>query len=260
MSDAEFYVGIRSSNQLPHGHGGPLAVGVRGPHGQRTLRALPTAPAPDAFEWGYYEGRGPLELAEAILHDVLGCEASMRDAHDFMQQIVSELPRDEFELPKEQVTEWLLARRRASTREIDLFAVAWAAYGGEHVPGTLPVREHLEAVARAVSRDAWPIAFFHDVLEDGVLSRAVLDVLLDPHELAAVEILTRRDHVTYAEYIDTVCAASGIAGEMAREVKIADVRHNLSRLTPERESLRPRYENALQKLTARGGGNAPPSQ
>ena len=49
-------------------------------------------------------------------------------------------------------------------------------------------------------------------------------------------------------YIERIAAAEGKPGELAREVKRADLRHNLGRLTAELDGLRPRYERALERL------------
>lgn len=61
-----------------------------------------------------------------------------------------------------------------------------------------------------------------------------------------------RDHDradgAYERYIDRIAVAEGKPGELAREVKRADLQHNLGRLTPELELLRPRYERALERL------------
>jgi len=59
-----------------------------------------------------------------------------------------------------------------------------------------------------------------------------------------VEHLTRRG----GDYIERLATATGRAGVLAREVKGADLRHNLGRLTPDLEGFRARYEGALQRL------------
>jgi hypothetical protein len=73
-----------------------------------------------------------------------------------------------------------------------------------------------------------------------------------PDELAAVRILTRDRHDqpegAYARYIDRITTEPGRPGELAREVKRADTRHNLGLLTPELERLRPRDERTIERL------------
>lgn len=87
--------------------------------------------------------------------------------------------------------------------------------------------------------------------------------------LAALTVLALRMHEgqvdkqgrPYSEHILAVTAAVSdeakpvalfhdAIADLAREVKVADLRHNLGRLTPELESLRPQYEKALAALGA----------
>jgi hypothetical protein len=61
--------------------------------------------------------------------------------------------------------------------------------------------------------------------------------------------LTRdKQDESYSSFIERVATFPGRPGELAREVKVADVRDNLGRLTPELERLRARYEAALRRL------------
>ena len=102
----------------------------------------------------------------------------------------------------------------------------------------------MRAVADSVSPEAKPVALFHDALEDTPLTEEHLGEVLTPDELAAVKILTRDHHDraegAYLRYIERIAAAEGKPGELAREVKRADLRHNLGRLTAELDGLRPR--------------------
>lgn len=118
-----------------------------------------------------------------------------------------------------------------------------------------PYAEHLTRVATAVRDAAKPAALFHDALEDGHATPDELMRILTSTELDAVLALTRRRDETYAAYVGRIATEPGAAGDLAREVKIADLRDNLGRLTPALEASRPdlreRYERALRQLDRR---------
>lgn len=130
--------------------------------------------------------------------------------------------------------------------------MAAEAHRGQLDQQGVPYIEHLRAVADSVSSEAQPVALFHDALEDTHVTEEHLGEVLAPDELAAVKILTRDDHDraegAYERYIERIAAAQGNPGELAREVKRADLQHNLGRLTPELERLRARYVGALELL------------
>lgn len=108
---------------------------------------------------------------------------------------------------------------------------------------------HIRRVADAVSEPAKPVALFHDSIEDRRISRDELRTLLTDDEYAAVIAVTRDgESENYDEFIERIVRCEGKVGELAREVKVADVRDNLGRLTPELERLRDRYEAALTRL------------
>ncbi len=97
--------------------------------------------------------------------------------------------------------------------------------------------------------EARPVAYFHDAIEDGRMTCLELRKLLYSDEMIAIDLLTRDRAVPYAEYIAAIRNAPGHAGDLAREVKRSDLAHNLGRITPELESLRGRYEDALRELS-----------
>lgn len=131
--------------------------------------------------------------------------------------------------------------------------VAIEAHAGQRDKRGKPYVAHVLAVADSVSREARPVALLHDALEDGRITEHDLRVTLHPDEVEAVKLLTR-DPVThgqpgeYDRYIERLASATGRKGELAREVKRADLQHNLGRIGPAQESLRPRYEKALDTL------------
>ncbi len=125
-------------------------------------------------------------------------------------------------------------------------AIARLAHRGqkEESTGDDYIRHVERVVALVDGDDAKAVAWLHDVVEDSTvtirdLCRAgIADDILD-----AVEALTRTD-LNYAEYIDSIRM---LGPELARVVKIADLRDHLRPNCPER--LRPRYERALAALS-----------
>ena len=108
---------------------------------------------------------------------------------------------------------------------------------------------HTLRVAASVPPEARVVAALHDVLEDSDLTAEDLKAAgLGQAELEAVLLLTRSDEEPYEEYIERIAAAEGEAGRLARVVKLADLRDNLSRVRPGMEDFRERYEKALERL------------
>lgn len=130
----------------------------------------------------------------------------------------------------------------------ELLQLAQRIHAGQTDGQGKPYIEHLLAVARAVSEPAKPVALLHDAIEDHPETLTELERTLTIVELTAVLLLTRRPGDTYAEYIERIATWPGQVGEIGREVKTADVEHNLGRLPASLERLRPRYTAALERL------------
>ena len=68
----------------------------------------------------------------------------------------------------------------------------------------------------------------------------------------AIGLLTRPKHIDYDAYMEQLANAPGKSGELAREVKRADLQHNLGRMTQkiidEKPHLQERYRKALVTL------------
>ncbi len=113
-----------------------------------------------------------------------------------------------------------------------------------------PYIEHVERVAGMVSGDeAKAVAWLHDVLEDSDVTPEALEAAgISDRVILAVRHLTRYEPRIYGPYIDRLRA-----GQLAAQVKIADLRDHLTPSCP--ESLRPRYEAALALLAV----DPPPS-
>jgi len=108
---------------------------------------------------------------------------------------------------------------------------------------------HILRVTNAVSYRSRAAAALHDILEDTVMSAHdlayVKGIRLDTFE--AVELLTQGEYELYHNYIMRIHNAEGEAGNIAREVKIADLMDNFSTF-PEGQ-LVPKYLGALHILT-----------
>lgn len=109
--------------------------------------------------------------------------------------------------------------------------------------------DHVAAVAAKVADYGYlavTAAWLHDVVEDTDISRGDLVRLGFP--LAVVEIVdavTRRHGETYTDFIER-CAA---AGHLARQVKLADLAHNLDDSRgPRPDALTARYHAARVRL------------
>ncbi|UWQ30241.1 hypothetical protein [Leisingera sp. M523] len=82
------------------------------------------------------------------------------------------------------------------------------------------------------------LGLLHDTVEDGYLPQALLRIW------PGLDAITRRPGEVYADYIER-CSQH----PAARRVKIADLRHNLSRCGGPGASLQKRYQRALARLS-----------
>lgn len=109
--------------------------------------------------------------------------------------------------------------------------------------GVTPYHTHPEAVAERVSDEGKPAAWLHDVLEDckGWNAGRLMDSGVDERTVWAVVKLTKIYGVDYEAYINSVKQ-----DPIAREVKIADIEHNLASNPKEKNA--PKYKRALEIL------------
>jgi hypothetical protein len=114
-----------------------------------------------------------------------------------------------------------------------------------------PMFEHMSRVAENCQSRAKVLGWLHDSVEDGLISPDEVRraVQLTTVESAALDLLTRRDSADYDFYIERLATDRSPAGALARDVKIADLRANLSRPPlPDRPGLELRYRKALRRL------------
>jgi (p)ppGpp synthase/HD superfamily hydrolase len=146
-----------------------------------------------------------------------------------------------------------LRNRKPTERQIVDFAdavaiAARADRASRHPSGRFCDLAHGVDVALALGPDATPTAMnaavLHDILEN---TDWTIDDLarsgVDPVVCEAVDVLTRRSGETYGDYIRRICDAPGVAGEMARQVKVADLTVSVDREVS--DTLRQRYEQSL---------------
>jgi (p)ppGpp synthase/HD superfamily hydrolase len=127
--------------------------------------------------------------------------------------------------------------------------IAVAAHFGQVDKAGKPYILHpLRVMMAQESDEARAAAVLHDVVEDSDIGFCDLTQEgVDAAIVQAVFDLTRNADEPYAAYVERAGA-----NPIARAVKIADLRDNLSPDRPCPESLRPRYEKALARLIELG--------
>lgn len=126
--------------------------------------------------------------------------------------------------------------------------IASRAHSGQHRrDGYTPYINHPAAVAAKLAGESKVViatAWLHDVLEDTTETPESLRAAGIPDSVIhAVEVLTKTDGVSYAEYL------SGVRKNwIARKVKVADMLHNLSDAPTERQIIK--YAKGLLALHA----------
>jgi len=91
-----------------------------------------------------------------------------------------------------------------------------------------PMIEHIERVAAAVPEEARAVAFLHDVVEHTDTSyEELISNGLSPVEFTALELLTRDESESFEAYALRIAHAHGLAGRLARAVKMADLDDHL---------------------------------
>ena len=101
-----------------------------------------------------------------------------------------------------------------------------------------------------------PMRSWRTAPENGTMGEpSHCEVGVDPVVYEAVNVLTRRSGETYMDYIRRICGVPGVAGEIARLVKVADLTVSVDRAGS--DTLRQRYEQSLPLVqgalaTARG--------
>lgn len=134
--------------------------------------------------------------------------------------------------------------------ELDLArALAKWAHHGQLDKGGNDYFEHVEYVATHVtSTKEQTVAYLHDIIEDTSITIEMLKPLFAPDVVTAVDLLTRRGHIGYYTYIQTLKK-----NPLAVAVKLADLQHNmdisrLKEVKPRDVERKRKYEKATEIL------------
>ncbi len=129
--------------------------------------------------------------------------------------------------------------------------ISFAAHQNQIDIGGMPYVYHPYHLAEQMDDEySVCVALLHDVVEDAGVSLEKLEACGFPDEVVdAVDILTRDKRMPYNEYIQMVKR-----NELARKVKLADLRHNsdlsrIERFTEHTFERIARYNNAIKILT-----------
>ncbi len=133
--------------------------------------------------------------------------------------------------------------------------ISFAAHQNQIDIGGLPYVYHPYHLAEQMDDEySVCVALLHDVVEDAGVSIEKLEACGFPDEVVdAVEILTHDKRMPYMEYIAMVKR-----NELARKVKIADLKHNsdlsrIERFTEHTFERSAKYNKALKYLTEENG-------
>jgi hypothetical protein len=110
---------------------------------------------------------------------------------------------------------------------------------------------HVARVAEAVAADDAHrrVAWLHDVIEDSELTAEGLGDRLAADELDALRLLTHDElEEPYDDYVGRIIGAPGVAGDLARAIKQADMLDNLRRCARDHDALVAQYGRALAAL------------
>jgi hypothetical protein len=142
-------------------------------------------------------------------------------------------------------------------------AIAERAHAGQVDPGREPLIDHVRRVVLASPRRARSVAWLHEVLEyTDMPEQELLAADLSDEELRALRLLSRppgdRTLKGYMGHVGRIAAANGLAGEVARDVKRADLEDRIEHPALRADGWSPPYDHALALLdeSAFGAGDS----
>lgn len=132
-----------------------------------------------------------------------------------------------------------------SPRVCKAMNIAMYVHGPQFDKGDYPYFAHpLHLAEQCTTESETIVALLHDVLENQDFVAGDIKFCCTDDELTAIQALTRPDGISYQDYIKSVAQ-----NELAREIKILDLSHNLDRSRYDiPDSLVDRYEKALNFL------------
>jgi hypothetical protein len=133
-------------------------------------------------------------------------------------------------------------------------AAAWHADDRER--DGRPVLLHLRRVARHTPQEMQTVAWLHESLDAGMSEQELLMLGLTTDELRALRLLTlpaiATSDASYLAQIDFIARAGGLAGVLARAVKVADLRDRSRHPRVRPDGWTPPYRQALARLVSAG--------
>ena len=169
-----------------------------------------------------------------IMTDKFGCEDIIRQSSENEYQKYcfgeekwqdTDIEENAVEISEEEALRLLDEQRKKYDELLELAEkVAEEKHSGQLDKGGAPYFLHPKAVAAAVENTEYKIAaYLHDVCED---TETTFDDLLEmgftPRTVNSVRLLTKTEGTSYEKYLEAVKN-----DECARNVKIADIRHNM---------------------------------
>jgi hypothetical protein len=126
-------------------------------------------------------------------------------------------------------------------------------HADDREPGGALRLAHIRRVAFATSPDARAVAWLHEALETAaVCEQELLEAGLTSDQLRALRLLTvpapARSDAVYLARIELIARAAGHSGELARAVKIADLRDRHAHSAARPDGWSPPYARALGLL------------
>ena len=103
--------------------------------------------------------------------------------------------------------------------------IAYKAHHKQKDKGGFPYINHPFHLAEQMNDEySTCVALLHDVVEDSDISLNQLSGIFPPEVIKAIDLLTKKDNMMYADYIKQIKT-----NELATKVKLADLAHNLDR-------------------------------
>lgn len=141
--------------------------------------------------------------------------------------------------------------------------LCFEAHQGQVDKAGLPYPNHPLHVAEQMTDEAsCCVALLHDTVEDTPVTLAQLAEAFPPVVVDAIRMLTHDESVPYLDYVRDIARAAkrdgaGSAADVARRVKMADLRHNsdltrLDEVTDKDRARAAKYAQALAILGAEG--------
>lgn len=103
--------------------------------------------------------------------------------------------------------------------------IAYKSHHKQKDKGGFPYINHPLHIAEEMDDEySTCVALLHDVVEDSDITLNDLSKIFPPEVIKAIDLLTRKDNILYADYIKQIKT-----NEIATKVKLADLAHNMDK-------------------------------